>query len=403
MQKLQKLKAILLEINQLFRSFGLMHAIFFMVEHVFRRKNKHKKIKALVEVKINFFMSRARSDELSLANTISLPQDIKNLSYSELLPIDAYHPTSCSMKNFKLSEDIYLYCLHYGDLIKAAYFRKILEKNFSLIQNNNLNSTMSKFHSFLDKQEFLYQLRSPASDLRLNQENEQQFLHFLKGKNVAVVGPANSDEITGDEIDGFDIVIRLNFRSDIKLPKKNHGSKTDISYYSIAHFQRYPVLIAEAIDNLEWCCMKLERDASSLRSTKVVEIKNNKIRAFFTRDQQLLNGSLNMVPNASMDALTFNPARLKIFCTDLFIGSHIKSYVSDPIHKQFLSDHSITDSCRTHDCFSNFLFLQRLYDLQIVEVDEKLKKILELDIEEYASILQRKYGHLTLADTNPLS
>ena len=66
--------------------------------------------------------------------------------------------------------------------------------------------------------------------LKYRKKNES-FKKLIEGKTIAIVGPAPSNEQTGNEIDSFDIVIRINYRGKDKLGDiKEFLSRTDISY-----------------------------------------------------------------------------------------------------------------------------------------------------------------------------
>jgi len=56
---------------------------------------------------------------------------------------------------------------------------------------------------------------------------------MLHNKSIAIVGPAQSNDMLKDEIDSYDIVIRLNYRGGNKMPPEiEFGSKVNISYYN---------------------------------------------------------------------------------------------------------------------------------------------------------------------------
>lgn len=93
-------------------------------------------------------------------------------------------------------------------------------RNYSLV---NLNSGQLNYNhnKFLNK---------------IFDKYTQLFAHYLKGKSVVLVGPANSIIGTnlGKTIDKFDIVIRLNKALPIPLNLKNDiGSRTDIIYNAL--------------------------------------------------------------------------------------------------------------------------------------------------------------------------
>ena len=68
---------------------------------------------------------------------------------------------------------------------------------------------------------------------------EQKLREYLKGKSVAIVGPAPTGSLDGGEIDRHDVVVRINWRGvERQGDPKEFGSRTDISLYN-AHSARF--------------------------------------------------------------------------------------------------------------------------------------------------------------------
>jgi len=67
---------------------------------------------------------------------------------------------------------------------------------------------------------------------------EESLREYLKGKTVAVVGPAPTGTLDGEEIDRHDVVVRINWRGQKTMPDAiEFGSRTDLSLYN-AHTAR---------------------------------------------------------------------------------------------------------------------------------------------------------------------
>lgn len=71
---------------------------------------------------------------------------------------------------------------------------------------------------------------------------DQAFAELLRGKRVVLVGPSSAYENSrkGEEIDKFDIVVRLNWGCPVPEPlKRDLGSRTDVLYKRLLH-SAYP-------------------------------------------------------------------------------------------------------------------------------------------------------------------
>ena len=65
---------------------------------------------------------------------------------------------------------------------------------------------------------------------------ETEFLNYLIGKKVIIVGPAGylQDQGMGEWIDSFDVIVRVNHAIPISYPK-DYGSRTDVLYHILSH------------------------------------------------------------------------------------------------------------------------------------------------------------------------
>ena len=76
-------------------------------------------------------------------------------------------------------------------------------------------------------------LREPNP--RTDDDTNNLFSEYIKGKRVAIVGPASSlDGLgLGDKIDSYDVVVRVNQREPVhKILHEDFGSKTDVAAYN---------------------------------------------------------------------------------------------------------------------------------------------------------------------------
>jgi hypothetical protein len=103
-----------------------------------------------------------------------------------------------------------------------------------------LKEAESKRQSINDMELYLNLLFKKDSSQNSSHSNQnkidKEFEEYIYNKRVAIVGPAPSIEKLGDEINSFDIVIRLNYRGKQYLSSiEEFGSKTSLSYYNGAN------------------------------------------------------------------------------------------------------------------------------------------------------------------------
>ena len=105
-----------------------------------------------------------------------------------------------------------------------------------LSQETKINDVMEEYshHFHTNKDDAL-----SNNTLKSHTYNEKAISKLVRGKSVAIVGPAKPFEKNGSVIDSNDIIIRFNYLDPGMIYEKKEyiGSRTDISYYNIS-FER---------------------------------------------------------------------------------------------------------------------------------------------------------------------
>lgn len=153
---------------------------------------------------------------------------------------------------------------------------------------------------------------------------DKRFREYLRGKSVAVVGPAPTGSADGAEIDGFDVVVRMNWRGPVSLPEAaEFGRKTHVALYN-AHTVR--LLSAEGrlglVKALDFCLIRRARyDLDRLpweagRVRNLVEYPGG----FYK--------SLNAVPALLFDLLLHGADRIRLYKVNFYLGErhHARGY-----------------------------------------------------------------------------
>ena len=216
------------------------------------------------------------------------------------------------------------------------------------------------------------------------------FQQYIRGKSVAIVGPAPTGVADGEEINSFDVVIRFNYRGLDSMPDaREYGTKTNISLYN-AHTIRY--LIAQnklgVLSELDFCLIRRPRyDLDSLGWDK------NKIRLIYESDN-IFYKSLNGVPAVLFDVLLQGAGKVKLFKSNFYLASqqHSEKYRGrDEANFAGFPLRKIQPVVANHDLISQMSFTRNLWKAGLIVVDEECAEVLKLSDEDYLSSLANYY------------
>lgn len=203
------------------------------------------------------------------------------------------------------------------------------------------------------------------------------FTRLVSGRSVAVVGPSRSVEDQGQEIDGFDVVVRVNYwgvgRSAVGA---GLGTRTDISYYNRAQGEDLMECDRGFLSDLKYAVFKFaERHACGSPSRRAAALSP----VFFA-------GHPNMIPIIIFDLLHFRPARLKVFGTNFFLSelSHHGEYVgySGARPSKRLS------SFASHDLLGQLNVVRGMCGGGFLEPDDQCSRVLEMTDQEYLTAME---------------
>lgn len=205
-------------------------------------------------------------------------------------------------------------------------------------------------------------------------ENDDRFRRLVAGRSVAIVAPGNTGVEHGAEIDGFDLVVRTNFRSHetIAAHAPLIGTRTDIAYFN-GNFEpenRAEILATLRKRPLSFAVMRFD-DAEALDLYRA--ILPVRVGTIFNPYYRM---NAYAVPKIVHDLSRFGPARIKIFNADFFLGTtpHYSGYLSYDI--------KLVQSFLGHDVLRNFRLVQNWFRAGIVEADDVLTTILNLTEDE---------------------
>ena len=114
---------------------------------------------------------------------------------------------------------------------------------------------------------------------------------------------------------------------------------------------------------------------------------------FLPIEHLMLDNSPNALQNMLADLLLYQPKEIKVFSIDMGLTS--KRDASYGVFGKSYWDKYYPKA--SHDPYSNYLFIERLYNNNLISVDSKLKKILDLGIVDYMMQLQEVYKNKAIA------
>lgn len=270
--------------------------------------------------------------------------------------------------------------------LNAIAHTKILIDNL-----NSPSSTYSLFPSMRSKNDFLSilsiinltgtlysgNLFTPGAKREI--DSSIKFSDRIAGKKIAIVGPANVGVDRGEEIDDYDVVVRMNIKGDNALPNfDSHGERTDVVYLNGIWSDRFD--ISNYRDLLTSSCHFVwrtkKRPASVPNAHSLLRIDNLEI-----------SGSFLMLPRVITDLLRFKPASVTIFHSDFYTGKKIyeRNFKSEKNAQEIwqLADHDLLTSLR----FINFLVAMSRTPINFVDLEFGETS---LDLMTFSRLIQRR-------------
>jgi glycosyltransferase involved in cell wall biosynthesis len=219
---------------------------------------------------------------------------------------------------------------------------------------------------------------------------EKIFENYIKGKSIAIVGPVDSGLNLGEEIDSYDVVLRFNYMGMSAFSKSSFGERTDISFYISQLLLRNNIdtKTVTFMNKLDWIIVDTEHKESDVCFSGVKRPLRQRFYAGHPHINPFFKGTPSGIQRAIMDLLRFDIGKLKVFNTNLFLeNNYAKAYKS---HGKSGIDYF---NFIRHDPLSNFIFLKRLKEFEILETDSVLNRVLEMSEKEYIEALELQYGY----------
>ena len=218
--------------------------------------------------------------------------------------------------------------------------------------------------------------------------DDKLFAEYVKDKRIAIVGAAYPKEKKGNEIDEYDLVVRLNYFGEAHLADSEYlGKKTNIAYYSGLTETGKKLLHQKERDfiyDLDFIVQKSKLN--------VLSISGVKERLAYLFDRFTFQGCLNMMQIVVLDLLMFDIKEIKIFNIDFFLNKclHYDGYY-------FLGGapniKTVTPSLAYHDVITQINIIRNLWRNNACNVDNNVEKILKMSNESIMSEYSKLFSH----------
>ncbi len=211
---------------------------------------------------------------------------------------------------------------------------------------------------------------------------EERFINYVKDKRVIIVGPSNHNigKNSGEFIDSFDIVIRLN--KSYPLDKKmvnDLGSRTDILYHCLKIKNPQVTYFNMSLEKsqINFLCSSIPDKGFFTKYIKHAQKKNNKIfKILKTEIYNSVRMSTNTHPNTGIititDILQYPIKELYITGITFYTTEFYKGYswISSFRERKNFND-------KRHNQESQKIYLKSLIDNDDrIKIDDELHNIL---------------------------
>lgn len=222
---------------------------------------------------------------------------------------------------------------------------------------------------------------------------EEQPLHaddrmrkLVEGKRVAIVGPADTGDELGEEIDKFDVIARTRFQKDfIQENSHRQGSRTDIAYYNGRDVAEMYDQIQRYVDDGD---LKLVV-SRPLSYESLRHIDADWLR-FYRHDFSLYHyGMALALPRITYDLLQYDPAEICLFNTDMYTGDNAFAAGYRNEQKGLAPGSVLNDLIISHDLKTDFKLFKAMQASGVLTARGVTKEVLDLTPDEYVAKLEQ--------------
>jgi hypothetical protein len=220
----------------------------------------------------------------------------------------------------------------------------------------------------------------------------QSFINYVKGKRIALIGPAIGEHSLEDAISKYDFVVRFNHTQEASLTESAHNpaSTLSISYYSKQHFVKHLDVHMKMLQDSHIEYMIINGWNPSQGPADMASILMERTRApspFVLVYQAVLLAT----PRCLYDLLLCEPKSIHVYNSDF--------YTVYPFYRKnyfFYSDskEQFFRSLGVHDLIFSFNFCKMLIKNKKVSGDAAFLRALNLSMEDYLKVIKENLDKL---------
>jgi hypothetical protein len=200
-----------------------------------------------------------------------------------------------------------------------------------------------------------------------------RFADFVKGKTVALVGPAVAPYDQSAEVDSHEIVFRIGYKWDLGKDVPNYGTRTDAVFYNAENSRKLALgLYDQFIKEIPYILVKRDPKIGANQRYEILELPFKQA---------------NQVPIALHALVKSNPKAITVFGADIYLGGPATAY-----DKNYLDRSPERDwwGVEIHNPGANQKFLAELYrnHKKIIKGDDRFIAACKLSNRDYMTQLK---------------
>lgn len=266
----------------------------------------------------------------------------------------------------------------YSDIILGAALEKL---DFKTISSALKNSIRLKGRCGKNKNIKVLEAILENKSWRYFGEKDKNYKKIVAGNRVAIVGPLTDENKFVNEINSFDIVVKINV-IDLKM-LKNSKIRTEIIYNTNPVMQKFATRYHGCIIDTPLAIIcKDSHFYNNLKGQALFRSMPN-LNAF------TFNGGLNMLQRVIIDLTRFDPSQIKVFGSDLYASLDYSKNYQAGVHKDKYKYYA--NQLVQHDLISQFIVMKHLHRFNCFIGDKRLEDIITLSLDEYLIRMQHIY------------
>ena len=218
-----------------------------------------------------------------------------------------------------------------------------------------------------------------------------EFYNLIKGKNVAVVGPLTLTHKAIEEINSFDLIIKVNVIDINKAIKDEPGLNWDKVIVYITPRLLNKLIKENGIDKVEKPIAYITRILSPLKQYKGKYVNSHGVlfRSMYNLNFFTFNGGLNFLPRVILDTYYHEAENIKVFGADLYSSLN---YASDYQTNSALNKHErYSEIFIGHDIITQYKVISQLYYHDVFTADERLDDVMKLGLNGYLKLMEKNF------------